>query len=41
MKHNSPNIDDTDRKILEILQENAMATAKEMANDLSLTTTPM
>ena len=41
MKHNSPNIDDTDRKILEILQENAMATAKEMANDLSLTTTPI
>jgi DNA-binding Lrp family transcriptional regulator len=41
MKHNSPNIDDTDRKILEILQENAMATAKEMAYDLSLTTTPI
>ncbi len=41
MKHNSLNIDDTDRQILEILQENAMATAKEMAYDLSLTTTPI
>ena len=41
MKHNSLNIDDVDRQILEILQENAMATAKEMAYDLSLTTTPI
>mgnify|MGYP006076748181 FL=1 len=41
MKNNSLNIDETDRQILEILQENAMATAKEMAYDLSLTTTPI
>jgi DNA-binding Lrp family transcriptional regulator len=31
MKYNSLNIDDIDKQILEILQENAMATAKEMA----------
>ena len=41
MKYNSLNIDDIDRQILEILQENAMATAKEMAYKLSLTTTPI
>ena len=41
MKHNSLKYDDIDRQILEILQENAMATAKEMAYDLSLTTTPI
>lgn len=41
MKYNSLNLDDIDRQILEILQENAMATAKEMAYKLSLTTTPI
>lgn len=41
MKNNSLNIDDVDKQILEILQENAMATAKEMAYNLSLTTTPI
>lgn len=34
-------MDVTDKKILEILQENAMMTAKEMAEKLSLTTTPI
>lgn len=34
-------MDATDKKILEILQENAMMTAKEMAAKLSLTTTPI
>lgn len=34
-------MDATDKKILEILQENAMMTAKEMAQKLSLTTTPI
>lgn len=34
-------MDSTDKKILEILQENAMMTAKEMAVKLSLTTTPI
>lgn len=34
-------MDITDKKILEILQENAMMTAKEMAEKLSLTTTPI
>ena len=34
-------MDSTDIKILEILQENAMMTAKEMAEKLSLTTTPI
>lgn len=34
-------MDSTDKKILEILQENAMITAKEMAVKLSLTTTPI
>lgn len=34
-------MDATDRKILEILQTNAMITAKEMAAKLSLTTTPI
>ena len=34
-------MDATDIKILEILQENAMMTAKEMAVKLSLTTTPI
>lgn len=34
-------MDTTDKKILEILQENAMITAKEMAVKLSLTTTPI
>jgi DNA-binding Lrp family transcriptional regulator len=41
MKNDSLNMDDIDRKILEILQENAMTTAKEMAYKLSLTTTPI
>lgn len=34
-------MDTTDKKILEILQVNAMITAKEMAQKLSLTTTPI
>jgi Lrp/AsnC family leucine-responsive transcriptional regulator len=34
-------MDDIDRKILEILQEDSMKTAKEMASKLSLTTTPI
>lgn len=34
-------MDVTDKKILEILQEDAMITAKEMAAKLSLTTTPI
>ena len=34
-------MDNTDKKILEILQDNAMMTAKEMAEKLSLTTTPI
>lgn len=34
-------MDVTDQKILEILQTNAMITAKEMASELSLTTTPI
>jgi DNA-binding Lrp family transcriptional regulator len=34
-------MDITDKKILEILQDNAMMTAKEMAQKLSLTTTPI
>ncbi|MFQ3340380.1 MAG: DNA-binding Lrp family transcriptional regulator [Flavobacteriaceae bacterium] len=34
-------MDNVDRKILEILQENAMITAKELAQKLSLTTTPI
>jgi len=34
-------MDATDKKILEILQVNAMITAKEMAQKLSLTTTPI
>ncbi len=34
-------MDNTDRKILEILQKDAMKTAKEMASELSLTTTPI
>lgn len=34
-------MDNTDRKILEILQEDAMKTAKEMASKLALTTTPI
>ena len=34
-------MDATDKKILEILQVNAMLTAKEMAQKLSLTTTPI
>lgn len=41
MKNDSLNMDDIDRQILEILQENAMTTAKEMAYKLSLTTTPI
>lgn len=34
-------MDVTDKKILEILQDNAMITAKELAGKLSLTTTPI
>ena len=34
-------MDATDKKILEILQVNAMITAKEMVQKLSLTTTPI
>lgn len=34
-------MDAVDRKILEILQEDSMKTAKEMAAELSLTTTPI
>jgi DNA-binding Lrp family transcriptional regulator len=34
-------MDDIDRKILEILQEDSMKTAKEMASKLSLTSTPI
>lgn len=34
-------MDDIDRQILEILQEDSMKTAKEMASKLSLTTTPI
>jgi len=34
-------MDAIDVKILEILQDNAMITAKEMASNLSLTTTPI
>ena len=34
-------MDATDKKILEILQVNAMITAKEMAQKLSLTSTPI
>jgi len=34
-------MDATDKKILEILQTDAMKTAKEMASELSLTTTPI
>ncbi|MFZ9027681.1 MAG: Lrp/AsnC family transcriptional regulator [Crocinitomicaceae bacterium] len=34
-------MDTTDKKILEILQTDAMKTAKEMASELSLTTTPI
>lgn len=34
-------MDDIDRKILEILQEDSMKTAKEMASKLALTTTPI
>lgn len=34
-------MDSIDKKILEILQENAMTTAKEMASNLSITTTPI
>ena len=34
-------MDATDMKILEILQDNAMMSAKEMAEKLSLTTTPI
>ena len=34
-------MDATDKKILEILQMDAMKTAKEMASELSLTTTPI
>ena len=34
-------MDDIDRKILEILQEDSMKTAKEMASDLALTPTPI
>jgi DNA-binding Lrp family transcriptional regulator len=34
-------MDAIDRKILEILQTNALATAKEMASEFSLTTTPV
>lgn len=34
-------MDATDRKILEILQVDAMRTAKELASELSLTTTPI
>lgn len=34
-------MDATDKKILEILQIDAMKTAKEMASELSLTTTPI
>ena len=34
-------MDVTDKKILEILQTDAMKTAKEMASELSLTTTPI
>jgi len=34
-------MDDIDREILEILQEDSMKTAKEMASKLSLTTTPI
>jgi DNA-binding Lrp family transcriptional regulator len=34
-------LDEVDVKILEKLQENAMITAKELASELSLTTTPI
>lgn len=34
-------MDATDKKILEKLQENAMITAKELASELALTTTPI
>lgn len=34
-------MDAIDRKILEILQEDSMKTAKEMASELALTTTPI
>lgn len=34
-------MDDIDRQILEILQDDSMKTAKEMASKLSLTTTPI
>ncbi len=34
-------MDATDKKILEILQDNALMTAKEMAKKLYLTTTPI
>lgn len=34
-------MDNTDRKILEILQENAVSTAKEIASKLALSTTPI
>lgn len=34
-------MDDIDKKILEILQTNCHKTAKEMASELSLTTTPI
>ena len=34
-------LDEVDLKILEKLQENAMITAKELASELSLTTTPI
>lgn len=34
-------MDNTDKKILEILQGNALITAKELAEKLSLTTTPI
>jgi len=35
------NYDDIDIRILEILQDNAKATIKEMANELGLSTTPI
>ncbi len=34
-------MDAIDKKILEILQENSMTTAKELASELALTTTPI
>jgi len=40
-KYSSSNIDDTDKKLLMLLQQNAKMTTKQLAHHLNLSTTPV